>query len=357
MKKLLIFIALLCASLVSAQTVPTTPNIGLYTPYHGTTNWDTYMNANFTTLDNYFGGSAVVPAWNVSHGMFQNYLDFAAVSAPANPASGFCRVFFNLATTQWSGITSTGASCSPSGNNTGNTGQLGYYASNGTVLSPDLCTTDGSGHLVCVSFTTSGIGTAKLDFPVGTSPGNPSAGSIRVYGDSGSGLFTCLTSAGATCLTSSVNTQVIANNNGIMAGDSNFTWNFSTHTLTLGSTATFTAPDANTWTSSGIHSLDTSQFIINNSTDSSVTFTGHTFVGYAGIRWALSILQAGTNGAIARIYDNSQSCGGLTFANGSFQIRGASNTSGLCVGDVSGSTAVALPSNTVGTTQSTSDNS
>lgn len=40
------------------------------------------------------------------------------------------------------------------------------------------------------------------DFPVQTSPGNPSAGNIRIYGDSGSGNLTCLTSAGASCIPS-----------------------------------------------------------------------------------------------------------------------------------------------------------
>src|SRR6185437_7075262 len=108
--------------------------------------------------------------------------------------------------------------------------------------------TDGSGHLVCVSFTTSGVGTAKLDFPVGTSPGNPSAGSVRIYGDSGSGLFTCLTSAGASCLTSSTTQQIVFNDGGILAGIANTTWNKTTHTLTFDPAATISLPSATSGT-------------------------------------------------------------------------------------------------------------
>lgn len=356
-KFLVLSLLLLCAVFLNAQAVPTTPNIGLYTPYHGTANWDTYMNSNFTNLDNFFGGSSIVPQWNMSKAMLQNYLDFTAINAPANPASGTCRVYFDLGSGLWKGINSTGASCSPSGNNAGTTGQLAYYASNGTILSPDTVCTISTGNLVCASFATTGLGTDKIDFATGTSPGNPASGHVRLYGDSTSGLFTCLTPTGASCLTSSTNTQMVFNDNGILAGNVDALWNKSTQTLTYNAAATLVFPDGSTRTSAGTNSADNAQYLINNATDSTETFTGHTFVSYTGVRWLMSVLHGGTSGAIIKLFDNSQSCSGLTFANGSVQILGASATSGLCVGDVSGSTAVGLPSNTVGTTQATSDNS
>lgn len=38
-----------------AQNPPTTPNIGLYIPGHGSLNWDTWYNDNWSTLDTAIG--------------------------------------------------------------------------------------------------------------------------------------------------------------------------------------------------------------------------------------------------------------------------------------------------------------
>jgi hypothetical protein len=158
------------------------------------------MNSNFTALDGYLSGGSQLQNLNIGQMILRQYLDYIGLgSAPANPASGICRVYFDLGTGQWKGINSTGASCSPSGNATGTTGAIMYYASNGTVGSPSLCTVDISGNLTCTSFVSSGVGTPKFDIPEGANPGNPSAGVLRFYADSTSHKLTCLTSGGAAC--------------------------------------------------------------------------------------------------------------------------------------------------------------
>lgn len=80
------------------------------------------------------------------------------------------------------------------------------------------------------------------DFPVQASPGNPSAGNIRIYGDSGSGNLTCLTSAGASCLPAGgagtpggSSGQVQVNVAGSFGGSVNLT--YTSPALSLGSTA------------------------------------------------------------------------------------------------------------------------
>src|SRR3954449_13498346 len=47
--------AFLYAGVLIAQTPPVTPNIGLYLPAHGTYNWDTYYNTNWSSLDTRLG--------------------------------------------------------------------------------------------------------------------------------------------------------------------------------------------------------------------------------------------------------------------------------------------------------------
>ena len=55
--KLLIVVAL-CASFATAQQ---TPNLGLYTPPHGTQNWDVPYNNNWNLLDSFLSGSRPLP--------------------------------------------------------------------------------------------------------------------------------------------------------------------------------------------------------------------------------------------------------------------------------------------------------
>lgn len=64
MKKLFWLLLLLP---LTAQNPPTTPNIGLYIPQPGTFQnaWAPLANANFTKLDNIFGGTQVVPSLKV----------------------------------------------------------------------------------------------------------------------------------------------------------------------------------------------------------------------------------------------------------------------------------------------------
>lgn len=238
MRKLLLVMFLLCAALSVAQTVPTTPNIGLYIPYHGTTNWDTYVNANMTSLDNYLSGGQVLQNLTLGKAMLQQYMDFQAINAPANPAAGICRVYFDLATSLWKGVNSTGASCSPVSNNSGGPFQIAVYVGSGTTtLSPDTSCTLNSGALACPSLSTNGAGTPKIDFPLGTSPGNPAAGNCRVYADSTATVMTFLNSTGGNCLTTSTTGQLVFNSSGVLAGIANFTWTAGTHTLASDSSA------------------------------------------------------------------------------------------------------------------------
>lgn len=53
---------LLTVGFAEAQSVPTTPNIGLYVPAYGTANWNTYLNDNSLLLDLLLSGNAVLPA-------------------------------------------------------------------------------------------------------------------------------------------------------------------------------------------------------------------------------------------------------------------------------------------------------
>lgn len=45
------FVASLACAVACAQTPPTTPNLGLYLPSHGSYNWDSWYNANWSILD------------------------------------------------------------------------------------------------------------------------------------------------------------------------------------------------------------------------------------------------------------------------------------------------------------------
>lgn len=84
--------------------------------------------------------------------------------------------------------------------NCGSIGPIYYSSTIGaiTVCDPNA-TLDGNGNMV-VKKVTVGSGTGVIDATTGASPGNPSAGNIRLYGDSGTGNLTCLTSAGGNCL-------------------------------------------------------------------------------------------------------------------------------------------------------------
>jgi hypothetical protein len=197
MKKILALMLLLCAVFAGAQ-VPTTPNIGLYIPLHNTPLWDNYMNPNFSMLDNFLSGHATLPRINLGQLGITQYVDFTGTTPPALPAAGTCRMYYDLASNQWTGLNSAGELCS-SQNAVGSAGHIGYYATTGRKVSPDACTTDGSGNHICASYTTNGIGTAKIDFPEGTSPGNPSAGFQRVFASSVDHVYHCLTSTGANC--------------------------------------------------------------------------------------------------------------------------------------------------------------
>jgi hypothetical protein len=57
------------------------------------------------------------------------------------------------------------------------------------------------GAVICIVFVAMLWATvgSKIDFTTGTTPGNPAAGKVRLWGNSGTGFLECLTSAGATC--------------------------------------------------------------------------------------------------------------------------------------------------------------
>jgi len=56
---------------------------------------------------------------------------------------------------------------------------------------------------LCVSLLSGAIGASFLDFSLRTAPSNPASGFARTYVDSGTNLFTCLLSSGASCLPTS----------------------------------------------------------------------------------------------------------------------------------------------------------
>lgn len=98
------------------------------------------------------------------------------------------------------------------------------------------------------------------DFPVQATPGNPSAGNIRVYGDNGSGNLTCLTSTGASCIPSGgagtpggSSTQVQINITGAFAGSPCMTW--VSPALSLGVAGTCTGILNLAGTTSGVVSI------------------------------------------------------------------------------------------------------
>lgn len=163
MKKFLQLCLILFAAsgLAAAQSVPTTPNIGLYTPQHATPGWDTYMNTNFSALDSLLSGSSALSSLKMSR-----YIDFQATTAPLAPSGGFCRAYFDIGTGQFSGINSLGASCAPTGGGSGSVLAPGagtplawYPDGTATSVTGNLNTSlSPSGDLTVHSLTTNGAG-------------------------------------------------------------------------------------------------------------------------------------------------------------------------------------------------------
>ena len=56
------------------------------------------------------------------------------------------------------------------------------------------------GNFYGLALALTGSTTGYIDMKIGTSPGNPAAGNCRLYTDSGTGVVTALTSAGASCM-------------------------------------------------------------------------------------------------------------------------------------------------------------
>ena len=147
--------------LVSCAFAQTTPNMGFNIPNTGKLNWGPLINANFGALDNFLSGQSFIPQLKI-----QNYVDFnAQASAPVNPASGFCRVYFDLNSGNWLGINSTGSPCVANG------GGIANPTFTGTVTFPDGST-----------WTVSSANTGKITFPTNNALfiSNP-AGDVQEY--------------------------------------------------------------------------------------------------------------------------------------------------------------------------------
>lgn len=65
MKKLIVTVLALLASIASAQSTPKTPNLNFWLPQYGQLNWQEPYNANTTQLDLMLSGQAPVPGLNV----------------------------------------------------------------------------------------------------------------------------------------------------------------------------------------------------------------------------------------------------------------------------------------------------
>ena len=132
--------------------------------------------------------STIVPAFSYqlsNGGTINDYENFTAISAPANPATGFARVFFNSANNLFSCITSTGANCNPSGSGTpgGTNGQIQYNNSGAfggftlggdcTFAVPNLTCTKTNGTAFAASATIDTTNAANISsgsLPLGRTP-------------------------------------------------------------------------------------------------------------------------------------------------------------------------------------------
>lgn len=96
-----------------------------------------------------------------------------------------------------------------------------YAATIGSAVVNWDCNTslDGSGDAGFKQVTVTGSGAGKIDFGTSSAPANPGAGFFRLYGDSGTGFLTCLTSSGGNCLSTGVAFSAITggtNTNAVM---------------------------------------------------------------------------------------------------------------------------------------------
>lgn len=118
--------------------------------------------------------------------------------------------------------------------NNGTTGQVGYYPANGNTINGDACTTDGSGHLICTSLATGGVGTGTITSKIGTAPTAPASGFGTLYIDNSDNSLRCLLNGGGSCL--QIPTIIQATNNGLVCdGTTNDTTAFNNLLTAIGS--------------------------------------------------------------------------------------------------------------------------
>lgn len=142
MKTLLRFFALLLlpAACAFAQCGPTTANLGLNLPAHGTNNWDTCLNNNANTIDNYLSGASILPPFKAAG------LTLSGTGLAANNGA-FSGTLSVTGTATFSGNFVLGGNASVTGNlivlgttafSSGLTGTTGAFS--GNVTSPSILT-------------------------------------------------------------------------------------------------------------------------------------------------------------------------------------------------------------------------
>ncbi len=136
--------------------------------------------------------------------LFDQYIDMAAITAPANPSSG-CRLFIDSGTGLLTGIDSLGNPCALGGSGT-LTGTLTSgimpVASGATTLIDGTITTDGTTTTVTGTgglVINDGSGQAFMDVLEAAVPSNPTSGFQRWYANNSTHLLSCINSSGGSC--------------------------------------------------------------------------------------------------------------------------------------------------------------
>jgi hypothetical protein len=100
-------------------------------------------------------GNQIIQGYTLQAPAFvtQQYIDFLNLVTPANPAAGYCRIYYNLNTGTLAGINSSGGSCGPSGG--GGTGTISGTPNyiikfTGTNTGGNSCLTDAGGEMANV---------------------------------------------------------------------------------------------------------------------------------------------------------------------------------------------------------------
>ncbi len=185
--------------------------------------------------------------------------------------------------------------------------------------------------LICAASLWAVVG-SQITFTLGTTPGNPAAGKVRLWANTGTGNLECLTSAGGSCLSGGggtpggSNTQLQYNSSGSFGGISAATTNGTNlqanviHDLNgnvfLTSSAAASAVDAITVITSSTANPATVA-IVPTGSDSNINFTlagtgtGAVQVDGPGGQTTLKFLQSST--FLIGSFDNAQ---GFTMWNG-----------------------------------------